>query len=308
MRVWSFFRSVVGAEEMDKYKDYVSGHNYKNRMPWSYEPAKKVSRRQMMELMKDHFEGTDFEFASDVGAGPFHAPYRWRPMDFEVDGKLYANRRSASTQQTAWVFVAQLRSGMPDPFKALNWFGVDDAACTVYMPMYGAITKVPDSLVLGGTAKIMTFSIDSAFWIFNLVSQMAYDRWDQIHPEILEKSTQFQDEFDKTFVKTDEELTKLINAGQLDEAVTYATNYSVSIADDVFAKWKAFWLYLVSRHVDGLTKIYVEGEQNPNITSPGYGEEWYKRIVAETGDKYLAYGDDVSNSKCKVRIPVNKIW
>jgi len=308
MRVWSFFRSVVGADEMDKYKDYVSGKNYKNRMPWSYEPAQKVSHRKMMDLMKDHFEGTEFEFASDVGAGAFHAPYRWRPMDFTVDGRQYTNQRSASTQQTAWVFVAELRDSMPDPFKALNWFGVDDASCTVFMPMYGAITKVPDSLVLGGKAKIMNFSIDSAFWIFNLVSQMAYDRWDQLYPEILNMSTQFQDAFDISFNKTDKEILDLVNAGKVDEAIVHATNYSVAIADDVFDKWREFWRYLVARHIDGLTKTYVPGEQNPDVDWPGYGEEWYRRIVNETGDKYLVYDSSANNHKCKVVHPINKIW
>jgi len=310
MRVWSFFRKVVGADELDKYKDYVSGHNYKNRMPWSYQPAKKVSHRQMMDLMKDHYEGTDFEFASDVGAGAFHAPYRWRPMDFTVNGHQYTNRRSASTQQTAWVFVAQLRPNKTDPFKALNWFGVDDAACTVFMPMYGAITKVPDSLVLGGKAKIMNFSEDSAFWIFNLVSQMAYDRWDQLYPEILNKSTEFQNQFDASFPTTDKDLEALMKENKTDEAIQKATDYSVSIADNVFAEWKKFWLYMVARHIDGLTKTYIPGEQNPDIDWPGYGEEWYRRIVKETGDKYLCYGVDPQSNSIRDRTvkPVNKVW
>jgi len=306
MRVWSFFRSVVSASELDKYKDYVSGKNYTNRMPWSYKPRAKVSHRMMMDLMKDHYEATDFEFASDVGAGAFHAPYRWRPMDFTVGDHTYSNPRSTSTQQTAWVFVAQLRPNMPDPFKALNWFGVDDAANTVFMPFYGAINQVPDSLVLGGKAKIMNFSEDSAFWIFNLVSQMAYDRWDQIHPEILEKATAFQEQFDDSFVKTDKSIQDLVSAGKTDEAITLATNYSVSIADDVFKEWKEFWLMLVARHIDGLTKYPVPGEQNPNITWPGYGQAWYDRIVKETGDKYLMYFSAPPKVACKR--PLHKIW
>ena len=38
-----------------------------------------------MELMRDHFEGTDFDMTQDVGAGPFACPYRWRPMTWKVD-------------------------------------------------------------------------------------------------------------------------------------------------------------------------------------------------------------------------------
>jgi len=309
MRVWSFFRSVGNTKEMDNYKDYVSGKNLTHRMPWSIVPVKKINHRRMMELMKDHYEGTDFEFDQDVGAGPYHAPYRWRPMDFTVGKHQYTNERSTSTQQTAWVFVAELRDKMPYPFKALDWFGVDDAACTVFMPMYSAMTQVPDSLVLGGKAKIMNFTFDSAFWIFNLVSQMAYDRWDLIHPEITNKSTAFQDKFDKAVAELDKNLIPLVSQGQLPLAIELATNYSLGVGKEVFESWKDFWEYLVPRYVDGLQKTYVPDQKNPDIANPGYGEAWYRRIVKETGDKYIVYPDSQSKTRSlKNRVPYNKIW
>jgi len=31
-----------------------------------------------MELMRDHFEGTEMDMTKDIGAGPFVLPYRWR--------------------------------------------------------------------------------------------------------------------------------------------------------------------------------------------------------------------------------------
>jgi len=291
LRVWSFFRTVGNAADFDKYEDYVSGKNLKNRMPWSFAPKEKVTRRKMMQAMKDHYEKTDFEFDTDVGAGPYHAPYRWRPMDFKVGDHTYTNERSTSTQQTAWVFVAELRSDMPFPFQSLNWFGVDDAACTVFMPMYSAMTKVPDSLVLGGKAKIMNFSIDSAFWVFNLVAHIAYDRWDNVYPEILNKSNEFEDQFDKSFAETDKKLVKLVSQGQLPQAIEYATNYSVNIGDTVFSEWRKFWEYLVARHLDGTTKTSVPDQPKPDVDFPGYGQAWYDRIVKETGDKYLVYPD-----------------
>jgi len=307
MRVWSFFRSVGDVKEIEKYKDYVSGKNYKHRMPWSIVPSKKLTHRRMMELMKDHFEGTDFQIDQDIGAGPYHAPYRWRPMDFTVGKHTYSNPRSTSTQQTAWVFVAQLRPNMPYPFKGLNWFGVDDSACTVFMPMYSAMTVVPDSLVIGGKAKIMNFTMDSAFWIFNLVAQMAYDRWDNIHPEIVNKSTEFQNSFDQSYAALDKELVSLVTQGKLEEALQKATDYSVGVADDVFAKWKDFWAYLVARHLDGTTKTYIPGEKNPRIDFPGYGQAWYDRIAKETGDKYIVYGSK-ANAPAASSFPAYKVW
>ncbi len=79
-----------------------------------------------MGLMRDHFEGTPLDMTTDVGAGPYRLPYRWRPLTWEVDGVEYFNERAISTQQTGFSFVAQSRSWLPDPIGGVLWFGVDD--------------------------------------------------------------------------------------------------------------------------------------------------------------------------------------
>jgi len=189
--------------------------------------------------------------------------------------------------------------------QGLNWFGVDDAACTVFMPMYSAMTEVPPSLVLGGKAKIMNFTMDSMFWIFNLVSQMAYDRWDIIYPEILNKSTEFQDDFDAAVKTLDNDLIALIKDGKTTEAIKTATNYSVGVGNIVYDAWLNFWKFLTPRHVDGCLKTYVQGQQNPTINYPGYGQAWYERIVKETGDKYIVYTDSEAVSS---KSSIKKFW
>jgi len=290
MRAWSFFRSVVGAEELDKYKDYVHGTNLKNRMPWSFKPAKKLTPEDLMTLLRDHLEGTDFDFSQDVGAGAFNLPYRWRPMTFEVNNKTYCNERSTATQQTAFVFVAQLRQNMPDFMTAKNWFGVDDAACTVYAPMFGGITKVPDSLD-DKNNDIMDVKLTSMFWVFNLVSNFAYTRWRLIYPEVFDLINKTQARFVSESEVQEKAAKALYDAGKTDEAIEYLTNYSLSAAKDLHATWLDLFEYLVPRFLDGNLKTYIPGQQNPRVDTPGYGDAWYKRIVDETGDKYLVPED-----------------
>ena len=61
-------------------------------------------------MMRDHYEGTPLALDNDPGMGPFEAPYRPTPLTWEVDGKTYFNERPISTQQSGFVFVAQMRS------------------------------------------------------------------------------------------------------------------------------------------------------------------------------------------------------
>ncbi|MBQ2851769.1 MAG: C69 family dipeptidase, partial [Bacteroidales bacterium] len=159
IRVWAMFNQVV--DGMDQYWDYATGRNINrakpyvkgeaqtpenfptNRMPLWVKPNEKVSVLDMMAFMRDHLEGTELDMTQDVGAGPFHCPYRSRPMGWEVDGVEYVHERATATQQTGFSFVAQCRTTPINNIGGIIWFGVDDAASTVYCPMYTCMTEIP---------------------------------------------------------------------------------------------------------------------------------------------------------------------
>src|SRR5687767_4389600 len=72
---------------------------------------------------------------------------------------------------------------------ALMWFGIDDSSTSVHFPVYGSVTKVSAGWAGlgpqdGVTPPLMTFSLDSAFYAFNLVANWAYSRWSVIYPDV----------------------------------------------------------------------------------------------------------------------------
>ncbi len=168
--------------------DYVSGHDLSKRMPLWIKPDRKISNYDMMNFMRDHLEGTEFDMRKDIGAGPFGLPYRWRPLTWKVsddpNAPEYCNERATSTQQTGFVFVAESRSWLPDPIGGIFWFGVDDASTTVFNPMYCGITEVPECFKVGN-GDMLTYSPTSAFWLFNLVANICYSRYDLMSNDAL---------------------------------------------------------------------------------------------------------------------------
>eukprot|EP00287_Rhodomonas_sp_CCMP768_P028230 CAMPEP_0202849122 /NCGR_PEP_ID=MMETSP1389-20130828/79866_1 /ASSEMBLY_ACC=CAM_ASM_000865 /TAXON_ID=302021 /ORGANISM="Rhodomonas sp., Strain CCMP768" /LENGTH=49 /DNA_ID= /DNA_START= /DNA_END= /DNA_ORIENTATION= len=46
----------------------------------------------------------------DVGAGPWAAKFRDRPLTWHLGNESFVNERSVGTQQTAWHFVANMRA------------------------------------------------------------------------------------------------------------------------------------------------------------------------------------------------------
>ena len=106
--------------------EYVMGHELDNEMPLFVKPSRKISAKDVADVMRDHFEGTPMDMTQDIGAGGNACPYRWRPMSFSWEGERYCNERAIATQQTGFWFVAQARGWLPDEVGALVWFGCDD--------------------------------------------------------------------------------------------------------------------------------------------------------------------------------------
>lgn len=92
------------------YVHYAMGHDKTKRFPLFVKPARKITVKDVADVMRDHYEGTPMDMTADIGAGGNALPYRWRPMGFTHDGKEYVNERAIATQQTGFWFVGQSRS------------------------------------------------------------------------------------------------------------------------------------------------------------------------------------------------------
>ena len=189
-RVWAAFYRC-NPELMAQYEDYARGDNLSHRFPLWIKPAQKVDVTDVMQLMRDHFEGTSMDMTQDIGAGPFACPYRWRPMTWEYNGKGYIHERATATQQTGFSFVAQARSWLPDKFGGIFWFGVDDAASSCYIPMFCGITDIPEA-VREGNGSMVDYSSTAAYWTFTKVSQLVYTRYSDMIKHVNEQQHKYE--------------------------------------------------------------------------------------------------------------------
>ena len=285
-RVWSGFNAVN--KEMGKYLDYAMGENLSNRMPLWIKPDNKVGVKDVMNMMRNYYQGTPMDMTADIGAGPYKSTVRWRPMEWKVDGVTYIHERAISTQQTGFSFVAQSRSWLPDPVGGIFWFGVDDTYFTVYSPIYCGITKVPESYAVGN-GDMMTFSENSGFWVFNQVTNFAYTRTSLMNDDIRKKQSELEDGYLAEIQNIDKNAKALYKKSPK-KAVKYLTDYSVNAGNTTVTQWKEFYKFLFTKYVDGNVKEkrplpagykYV----TPKVSQPGYSEEWYRAIVNATGDK-----------------------
>ena len=288
-RVWTYFRRYN--PEADQYFAWINADS-DVPMPLYIIPEKKVDLAGMQDAMRDLFQGTPYDMTQDIGAGPNHVPYRWRPMTFEVDGKEYTNERAIATQQTGWSFVSQSRDWLPDPVGGVLWFGTDDTNTTVYMPFYCSMTEVPAELQHG---DINTFDMNSNFWMNNWVANQAYARYDLMIPDIRKVQSALENEFISSRPAREAELKALAEAGNMAKLTAGVNAEGAAIAKKATDDYRNLAQFLLVRYMDGnMKKLDDNGRFQRNEYGlpqypefPGYDKAYYERIVKETGDHFL---------------------
>lgn len=292
-RAWSILNRLC--DGMDKFIDYAMGKDFKGEMPLFMQPKKPVTLQDVMGCMRDHYEGTPLDIQNEIGAGPYNMPYRPTPLSFEVDGKKYFNERPISTQQTSFCFVGQMRSDYPDCIGGIAWFTNDDPNMAPFVPLYCGINEVPKCFRrIDGVQDDVTFNWESAFWLQNTVSNMVYPYYEKMFPDLLNARNLELELFSAEAAITKNALERY-NANGKDEASSFLTTICDANSQMMMQHWDKLLKFLIVKHNDMAVKKvnedgsfkktkhgYVEAPERP-----GYPEAYRKRIVKETGDKYL---------------------
>lgn len=288
-RVWSYFRRFN--DGADQYFAWVNADS-NEPMPLYIIPDRKVSPEGMQDAMRDQFQGTPYDMTQDVGAGPYHVPYRWRPMEYEVDGKKYLMERAIATQQTGWSFVSQSRDWLPDPVGGVFWFGTDDTNTSVYMPLYCGMTEVPAELAQG---DVNTFDINSNFWVNNIVANEAYHRYDMMIPDIRKVQNKLEKGFFEQVKANDPKLKAMVEAGDMDAYRNAVNALGAQDAKEATDRYRDLAVYLFVKFMDGNRKKtdsdgnFIKSQYGVPVYPefPGYDKKYYENIVKESGDHFL---------------------
>jgi dipeptidase len=276
-RVYNIFRRA--APSLNISSDYILGIKDAKPYPLFIKPDKKLGVKDVISLMRDHFEGTEFDMTKDIGGGPYQCPYRWRPLTWKVDSITYLNERAISTQQTGFSFVSQSRSWLPDYVGGILWFGVDDTYSTVYIPMYCSMQSVAQCFT-EKNGDLYSYSPTSAFWAFNWVSNFSYLRYNEMIVDIQQYQSELENGFFASQDEIEKQALKIEKENNKDIAIKFLNDYSIKQSDTTFYIWTKLGHELLVKYMDGNVKT-----KDKKVLHPPYPEWWYKLIIRETGDK-----------------------
>lgn len=292
-RAWAMLNHFY---DMSPYLDWALGKNPDAQdMPLWVVPNKKVSVKDVENVMRDHYEGTPLSVAdgSDIGGGIWEMPYRPTPLMYKVDGKQYFNERPVSTQQSGFVFVSQMRSWLPREIGGVFWFANDDANMAAFTPVYCSMTERPECYNTPG-ADAVHFSKKNAYWVCNMTSNMVYPRYSLMFPTLKE----VRDSLDNSYFAAQagvEKKAQELYAQNPQAAVKYLNDYSVEKAQQMLARWNQLFEFMVVKYNDMIIKPTDKNgtfKKTPyglgaTPVRPGYPEKFAKQLVKQSGDKFL---------------------
>ena len=161
------------------------------------------------------------------------------------------------------------------------WFGVDDTYSTVYFPVYAGVTEAPKNWAVG-TGSFHEVTWDSAFWVFNQVSNFAYSRYSEKIQDIQKVQRELEGKYLAAQPDVDAAAAALY-AQSPRMAKDYLTRYTAEAGAEVVHRWQELSKFLLYKYLDGNLK-----DELGNVTHPGYGEDWYKMVAGATGDHLKA--------------------
>ena len=145
-----------------------------DRYPFSVKPDKPLTVRRLMAVMRDGYEGTEFDLTEHPAFNPNgkKSPLArsWGPTEL-FDLLDIKPKRALCTPTSGYVFVAQLRDWLPDTVGNCLWFAYGPAYTSCFAPIYAGVTDLPDEW--DQAPDYTRINRNQMPWNFRLVSSLA---------------------------------------------------------------------------------------------------------------------------------------
>jgi len=239
--------------------------------PWDYAfsvPVKnKVTRMQVMDYMRDHYEGTPYDMTQGILAGPLNNPNRIEAGHgmSVVPGEF---ARGISIPRTSYGVLVETKP-FPHATESIAWFATDSPASSVFTPLFAGATSCSEFYKNGHMEQ---FTRDSAWWAFNFVANWMNINYRDMSNEVVYPAVQ-REQLDIMKVVEDFEKKWPADREELSSTLTH-------IQDDLVKRW---W-----QMADGLVSGFNDGSRNyPNGTKRRWGyPAWYLQMIGFNDDFY----------------------
>ena len=165
-RAWYMQRTLnPTSEDWDSGLPGASPHS--DTLPWSRRPERLLTLEDVKDVLSSHYQGTVFDPYSPRGTEAERRAFR----------PIGINRHNA-------LAILQIRPGLPESFRALQWVCFASNPFNTLIPMFTNVEEAPAYLATTGEEV----STDSFYWTSRLIAALA----DAHHAETLPDIERYQ--------------------------------------------------------------------------------------------------------------------
>ncbi|OQS04977.1 peptidase [Thraustotheca clavata] len=258
-RTWRVYSTFAKSQNFTHDFGYVTVYP---RYPFSVRADNPIALSQITTILRDQFQGTEYDLHNGAAAGPFGSPLRYSGFTLGIHGAWI---NPLSVHRTLYSYAAHIQSNSP---VGTLWFGESSPHGTVYIPFSSIQTKLPASFHdLAG--KQSEFNPKSAWWAFNFVNNWRTLRYDLISEDVVAFIKKYQDEA-LALNTVMLEYVSTLNGSTAEMRAFLEASHNRFAEHVVDARWQLAWT-LIAKYSDGYV---TTGEQPGGMASPGYPGWW----------------------------------
>ena len=266
-RLWRFYDIVAPSLKLDP--DTLT-----TELPFSVKPEKRLSVADVMDIVRDHYEGTEFDLTTGVASGPFGCPTRCRPLTWEYEGEKYSNERPLGSLHCEYATVTQARSWLPDPIGGICWVSLGVTETAAFVPFYAGMNELPASYHIGDH---WVFDRNVARWAFDYVDMLTQVKYSYAIQDVNEAIFKWEGGALSRTSAIDKEAYELYLEDPA-KAREFLTKYCIDNANQVVDAWWNLGDNLLVKYDHGF--VYKPGRKQVSV---GYPDEWKKLIIEIDG-------------------------
>lgn len=182
------------------------GSNY----PLFLKPDKKIAPKDLVEVLRSHYEGSKFDTGSER---------------YSLD-----NPRPINVSFTEESHILQLRSWLPNPIGGVQWLAMGVPETSVFVRFYSGILDTPKEYQAGDKF----YDYNSAYWNFRFLSSLINTSFNLYAPDVIAAYRSFEEQ-EYANASTDDQTALALYNKNTASCSTFLTRCSTKLAVDALA-------------------------------------------------------------------------
>ena len=223
-------------------------------LPFSVRPDHNVDVREVMELFRSTYEGTDMDMCKNMRmanprkdkkgnvindtvmspiANPWLTSAMQRTLNTIAPGTIEF-RRTVSVAWCSYSFVAQCRDWLPDCVGGVVWMSLDNPAQTPRVPIFCGNTQLPQPYSICGQKE---YNPNAIIWKYRRANKLATVAWQRTKEGMMKEVKALEDKAFGGLDALQREVTRFDRLGRVEDVNATLNNYTRQQYENTSFAW-----------------------------------------------------------------------